>query len=149
MNKYFPIVAIVLTVTAIILLWFAFRSKLTNLCKKQSGSSTDNNGSGDPAPLNTELLLKKGMYNSPEVSDLQTKLGGLTVDGDFGPKTEARLKEVKCVIQIKLKDYDSTVCPLGENPIETPQEDSKPWWYSLPYGYAIFGGNTGGGGGSW
>lgn len=126
-----------------------------NLFTKQSDSSTQNgsnntnNSSTTPAALNLDLILKKGMYNSPEVSELQRKLGGLTVDGDFGPKTEARLKEVKCVTQIKLKDYDSTLCPLGENPIETPQQNSNPWWHSLPYGYAIFGGNTGGAGGSW
>jgi hypothetical protein len=71
--------------------------------------------------------------------ELQKKLGNLTVDGDFGPKTEARLKEVKCVTEIKLKDYDSTACPITESPVTNPQQPSNPWWYSLPFGYAIFG----------
>ncbi len=37
--------------------------------------------------LNSKQLLKKGMYDSPEVKELQRGLG-ITIDGHFGPLTE-------------------------------------------------------------
>lgn len=42
-----------------------------------------------------------------EVGLLQNKLGGLMIDGIFGDKTEARLKEVKGVTSISLGEFDN------------------------------------------
>lgn len=54
--------------------------------------------------LNLSLLLKKGLFDSPEVQELQTKLK-ITADGDFGQLTENALVKAKGVKQITLKDY--------------------------------------------
>lgn len=52
--------------------------------------------------LNIGLLLKKGLYNSPEVAELQRRLG-ILADGDFGQLTENALVAAKGVKQITLK----------------------------------------------
>lgn len=53
---------------------------------KTIGVSTS---SSKPIPTPT---LKKGMYDNKEVKELQSILGGLTIDGDFGDKTYNALK---------------------------------------------------------
>lgn len=53
--------------------------------------------------LDYSLLLQKGSRGK-EVEELQRKLGDLDVDGVFGSKTEARLKEVYQVTKTKLSD---------------------------------------------
>jgi len=54
--------------------------------------------------LNQNLLLKKGLYNSPEVQELQIRLK-VTADGDFGQLTENALVKAKGVKQITLKTF--------------------------------------------
>lgn len=58
----------------------------------------------DTSGLNMELLLHRGLYNSPEVKELQKRLG-VAADGDFGQNTENALFAKKKVTQIKLKDF--------------------------------------------
>lgn len=104
----------------------------TNGNNTQQGSGAGTNTS-QPAPLNYNLLLKKGM-NGPEVAELQRRLGNLDDDGAFGNLTEARLQAVKCVKEIRLVHYDTTNCDTNSN-----NTNSQPWYGSLPYGWAIFG----------
>lgn len=52
--------------------------------------------------LNMNLILSKGLMNSPEVAELQRRLG-IIADGDFGQLTEAALLKAKGVRQIALK----------------------------------------------
>lgn len=51
--------------------------------------------------LDYAKLLKQGVRGQ-EVAELQRRLGSLSIDGIFGPKTEARLKSAKGVTQITL-----------------------------------------------
>jgi len=53
--------------------------------------------------LDYTLVLEKGSRGK-EVEELQKKLGNLVVDGIFGSKTEARLKEVYQVDKTRLSD---------------------------------------------
>lgn len=58
-----------------------------------------------PAPLDYNKSLFKGVHDAkPEVKKLQELLG-VTVDGDFGPQTEAALKARKGVLQTTLNIY--------------------------------------------
>ncbi len=69
-----------------------------------SKSKTQSNANDTVSPgtqLDYNKVLKSGVRGI-EVSELQQRLGGLAVDGIFGPKTEARLKAVKGVTQITL-----------------------------------------------
>lgn len=60
-----------------------------------------------PAGLDVNKVLKKGIYDSKEVEQLQKYLGftGKNVDGDFGSMTETALYKAKGVKQIALKDW--------------------------------------------
>jgi len=70
-------------------------------------SKTPSNANDTVSPgtqLDYNKVLKSGVRGQ-EVSELQQRLGGLAVDGIFGPKTEARLKAVKGVTQITLAQF--------------------------------------------
>lgn len=56
------------------------------------------------ASLNMSLVLKYGLYDSPEVAELQRRLG-ITADGDFGQQTQAALITAKGVKEIALKSF--------------------------------------------
>lgn len=58
-----------------------------------------------PAPRQTHPLLQQGA-SGEAVRHLQRLLGGLEVDGDFGPITEARLRDW----QVRLRLAESGVC---------------------------------------
>ncbi|RDI07037.1 peptidoglycan DD-metalloendopeptidase family protein [Flavobacterium sp. AG291] len=58
----------------------------------------------DTTVINTNLVLKYGMYDSTEVAELQRRLG-ITIDGDFGQQTQAALFKAKGVKEIALKSY--------------------------------------------
>lgn len=73
--------------------WVYSKSK----AKKSNANDTVLPGS----QLDYNKVLKYGVRGQ-EVSELQQRLGGIALDGIFGPKTEARLKAVKGVIQITL-----------------------------------------------
>lgn len=57
-----------------------------------------------PAGLILTRNLHRGIYDSPEVKELQKRLG-LTQDGDFGLNTEKALFTQKKVKQIRLADW--------------------------------------------
>lgn len=75
--------------------WDAFLAKVQShmngevVAPPPPSPPTQSSGSGKVAPTPT---LKKGSKGQ-EVKELQSILGGLTVDGDFGTKTESALKE--------------------------------------------------------
>lgn len=56
--------------------------------------------------LNKNLPLKKGSKGE-EVKELQKTLGALTIDGDFGSKTDNRLWDVFRISQITLNELKS------------------------------------------
>jgi len=89
--------------------------------KKTSGVPVESDSEDVPAPtpstggtpatpstpaakLNYDLVLKKGMYNYPEVGVLQKWLG-VTADNKFGNDTEAKLFAKKGVKQMSLNQY--------------------------------------------
>jgi peptidoglycan hydrolase-like protein with peptidoglycan-binding domain len=57
------------------------------------------------ALIDEDKVLSKGSLGI-EVEKLQEKLGNLVVDGIFGVKTEARLKAVKGVDKITLRELN-------------------------------------------
>jgi hypothetical protein len=70
-------------------------------------------GSVGGAPVKEMPLLKKGMYNNPDVRTLQKELnnhgGDLKVDGDFGSLTEKAVKSFQKKMKIKV---DGIVGPV-------------------------------------
>lgn len=73
--------------------------------KKSEPSGAINPITGSLKLVDRDKMLSKGSKGS-EVALLQNKLGNLFIDGIFGDKTEARLKQVKGVTQITLSSYD-------------------------------------------
>jgi hypothetical protein len=73
--------------------------------KKKSTSLVDESKMADPsATLDLKKVLSKGTV-SPEVGELQSKLGQLKVDDIFGVLTQARLKAVTGKTSITLEEY--------------------------------------------
>jgi hypothetical protein len=61
------------------------------------------------AKTDFDKVLKNGDNNSKEVYILQKGLKQLTIDGDFGDKTEKRLKVVTGLTQISLNKYNEFI----------------------------------------
>lgn len=61
-----------------------------------------------PTKPDWNKVLKKGSVGR-EVEVLQTALKTLTVDGNFGDKTEARLKKVMNVTQTSINEYNKFI----------------------------------------
>ena len=72
--------------------------------KKSKPVSTVNDVVLPTTTLDFNKVLKYGVRGD-EVKELQQRLGGLVVDGIFGPKTEARLKAIKGVKEITLAQF--------------------------------------------
>ncbi|UUC45584.1 peptidoglycan-binding domain-containing protein [Flavobacterium cerinum] len=68
---------------------------------KSKTPSTENDTLPPVVQLDYNKVLKSGVRGE-EVKELQRRLGGLAVDGIFGPLTLSRLKTVKGVTQITL-----------------------------------------------
>lgn len=67
------------------------------------------NGIDFSAKTDFDKVLKKGDYDSKEVYILQKALKQIPIDGDFGDKTEKRLKAVMKVTQTSLNQYNKFI----------------------------------------
>jgi hypothetical protein len=67
------------------------------------------NGIDFSAKTDFDKVLKKGDYDSKEVYILQKALKQIAIDGDFGDKTEKRLKAVMKVTQTSLNQYNKFI----------------------------------------
>lgn len=137
MNKALPYVIAFFVAVTLFIAWVVLGDQIKAWFSKPTANNPGAPGASPAAntapALNLQLVLKKGLYNSAEVAELQKKLGQLDADGDFGDKTEARLLAVKGVKEIKLADYDTTVLA------DAPAPSEEPWYSNLPFGFAIFG----------
>jgi peptidoglycan hydrolase-like protein with peptidoglycan-binding domain len=87
-------------IAGVVFLYFYLRKsgKEKKYVPEQKPEKAKENPAKEPAPVNQSsgYPLKNGVYNSSLVAELQTILNGagakLTVDGDFGPKTESALQ---------------------------------------------------------
>jgi len=94
MKKYLPYV--IFGVPALIGVLFIIKS-IRSKNKPQSETPIDDTNNETPqTPVSNtsveKLPFKKGMKGET-IKSIQIKLGGLTVDGDFGRLTEAKVKE--------------------------------------------------------
>jgi len=71
-------------------------------------AKTETNSDEIPVKPNWDKVLKKGSVGR-EVEVLQTALKTLTVDGNFGDKTEARLKKVMNVTETSINQYNKFI----------------------------------------
>lgn len=131
--QYVGIAGLILLLFGLFLFW----DKIKAFFRKKTAPVSNPTPPAQNSGLNINLLLKNGVYNSEEVKLLQTWMGGITADGDFGPQTEARLMAVKGVKEVTLSTYPSlpnTQAAIDE--IEDAADgDSGSWFDSLPYGY--------------
>lgn len=131
-----------------VVLAIVFSDKIVSLFNKaktavgagnsNTDTTTQTNTSTPPAPLDYNLLLTKGV-NAPEVKKLQEWLGGISVDGMFGPQTENRLFERKGVKQTTLSQYQllEDVGGVADVPPNSDSGsmiwgggDNESWWQS-------------------
>lgn len=114
MTKYITIGIILIAIVLLIV----YRNKLTGLFPSSAPpatpAATGTTTTTTPPVLNMDLDLHTGS-TGPEVRQLQTWLGGITVDGQFGPKTKAALLTAKCVDHTTLNQYATTTCPDWQN----------------------------------
>ena len=93
-----------------------FWSKIKLLWKPKTSVQSITTTTPDKKPdLNFNLILKEGVYNSEEVRLLQTWLGGLDTDGDFGPLTEEALVERIGTNQTTLASFQMAVAKEADN----------------------------------
>ena len=131
--QYVGIAGLILLLFGLFLFW----DKIKAFFSKKTPPVTNPTPPAQNSGLNINLLLKNGVYNSEEVKLLQTWMGGITADGDFGPQTEARLMAVKGVKEVTLSTYPSlpnTQAAIDEME-DAADSDSGNWFDSLPYGY--------------
>jgi hypothetical protein len=76
---------------------------------KEEEPISNKNGIDFSAKTDFDKVLKKGDNNSKEVYILQKALKQLSIDGDFGDKTEKRLKAVTGFTQISLNKYNDFI----------------------------------------
>lgn len=101
-------VAIGFSVLALILILVLF---VGHKRRKDQEAIFNGGGNEDPAKADKSRLLGRG-HKGLEVRLLQQRLNRdgaspkLSVDGDFGPKTESALMAVKDVSEITLNEYD-------------------------------------------
>jgi hypothetical protein len=79
-----------------------------DLVKKEDEPKGNENGIDFSAKTDWDKVLKKG-DKGKEVYLLQRALKQITVDGDFGALTEARLKNVMKVTQTSLNEYNKFI----------------------------------------
>lgn len=113
-KKIYVVIAVILLVVIAI----AIAKRLTKNTENPSPelSSGDSSGSSSGTPA-TKFPLKKGVYDSEEVKHLQRFLNAnrngltasLTVDGDFGPLTEAVCYNVLGVKEVSQQLYNDNV----------------------------------------
>lgn len=107
---YVIIAVILLVVIAIAIAKRLTRTTENNSSELSSGSSSS---SGSRTPT-TKFPLKKGVYDSEEVKHLQRYLNAnrngltasLSVDGDFGPLTEAVCENILGVKEVSQQLYN-------------------------------------------
>ncbi len=92
------------------------------------GLVPDRSGSSSPAPTPSSLekyvqvVLKRGSTGTA-VRVLQQAIGGLTVDGEFGPRTETRVKEYQTSKRLKatgVVDPQVWYGLMGRDPAKAP-----------------------------
>ena len=117
------VIAILLLVAGVIYQsWDQIKPMLTGSDSGGQGDNDGNTGTSSgtgtpivPVGLNGSKVLKKGVYDSPEVGKLQQLLNQaqptnkITVDNDFGSLTEAKLKSVTGLTQITLNQVYSMI----------------------------------------
>ena len=134
-SKYFALGILLI----IIILLVVFRNKLSILFPGASAAPapslppSGNTNSSTASGMDPNKLLKKGVTGF-EVKQLQSWLGGIDVDGDFGPATEARLLEVKGVKEVTLSMYGSLSNAIHDT-LTDSGSDSESWFSYIPYGY--------------
>jgi hypothetical protein len=86
-------------------LYYFYKQKKQNaeLAKEEMNTDTT-----VPVKADWNKVLKKGSVGR-EVEVLQTALKTLVVDGNFGDKTEARLKKVMNVTQTSINEYNKFI----------------------------------------
>jgi hypothetical protein len=87
-------------------LYFFYKQKKQGSEIAKENTNSDDNTSTEKADWNK--VLKKGSKGI-EVEMLQKALKQITVDGDFGALTEARLKKVMKVTQTSLNNYNKFI----------------------------------------
>ena len=87
-------------------LYYFYKQKKQNaeIAKDQNSSGSSNT----PTKADFDKVLKKGSTGK-EVEILQRALKQLTVDGNFGAKTETRLKKVMKVTETSLNNYNKFI----------------------------------------
>lgn len=106
---------VIIAVILLVVIAIAIAKRLTKNSSPEL-SSGDSSGSGSRTPA-TKFPLKKGVYDSEEVKHLQRFLNAnrngltasLTVDGDFGPLTEAVCYNVLGVKEVSQQLYNDNV----------------------------------------
>ncbi len=104
-TKHYIIIAVLII---LLVAYFLFRAQIAAWLKGKPTKQAI-----VTAPVKTELdynkVLKNGVYNSPEVKQLQEWLGGLALDGDFGPETENALRARIHFSQTTLAEFQRLV----------------------------------------
>lgn len=111
-KRIYVIIAVILLVVIAI----AIAKKLTKNTENSSPELSNGSSSGSRTPA-TKFPLKKGVYDSEEVKHLQRFLNAnrngltasLTIDGDFGPLTEAVCYNVLGVKEVSQQLYNDNV----------------------------------------
>lgn len=136
------LVVISLTVGIAALLYFIFKGSIKKIFDKKNDSSSEQQSQNITitvdtpqgpqqvsAKINLDKVLRKGVYDSDEVAEMQHLLNNyldkvrtaiyslayvpnLAVDGDFGSNTEAVLKAVTGKTSITLRELQTTLVKL-------------------------------------
>ena len=86
---------------------------------------------GTPVPVPNpeekckDFPFKRGCKNS-YIRKVQECLGGLTVDGNLGPKTQAAIEKAGYSVPLSKSDYDKIMAKCGEGNVETTTTTINP-----------------------
>jgi hypothetical protein len=88
----------------------------TKSCKKSDGGG--GGGGTNPEEKCKDFPFKRGCKNS-YIRKVQECLGGLTVDGVLGPKTQSAIEKAGYSVPLSKSDYDKIMAKCGEGNVET------------------------------
>lgn len=130
LKTWHVVLIMVVVVIAIAVLLFGKNIKAVLMANQQPDKPAN---TPQPAQLDYNKNLYKGINNSPEVKLLQQWLG-VNTDGDFGPVTEQALKSRKGVTQTTLNQYQQ----LPDAQQVANNESGAKWYNYLPFPFSFF-----------
>ena len=89
-------------------LYYFYKQRKQNAEIAKDTTQSESAKKTPPAKADWNKVLKKGSVGR-EVEILQTALKQLTADGNFGAKTETRLKNVMKVTETSLNNYNKFI----------------------------------------